>query len=90
MSPPALRGSWTLPAPMEKKIAMTDSAQVLTQIEERLAHLIRSVEEMSDVVARQDREILILQRRVQMLMEREAEREQAMDAPAANQRPPHW
>lgn len=62
----------------------------LTQIEERLAHLTRTVEDMSDVVARQDRDIILLQRRVQMLMEREAERELAMDTPAANQRPPHW
>ena len=72
---------------------MTDTpheAEILTQIEERLAHLTRTVEDMSDVVARQDRDILLLQRRVQMLMEREAERELAMDAPAANQRPPHW
>lgn len=69
---------------------MSEPLPVLTLIEERLAHLILTVEEMSDVVARQDREIAVLQRRVQMLMEREAERELAMDAPAANQRPPHW
>ena len=60
-------------------------------IEERLAHLIRAVEDLSDVVARQDREITSLTRRVQMLMEREAERElMAGEAPAANVPPPHW
>ncbi|MCC7322037.1 MAG: SlyX family protein [Rubellimicrobium sp.] len=60
-------------------------------IEERLAHLIRAVDDLSEVVARQDREIAVLTRRVQMLLEREAERESAgLDAPEANVPPPHW
>ncbi len=60
-------------------------------LEERIAHLIRSTEELSEVVARQDTDIALLQRRVQMLLEREAERESmAGDAPEANVRPPHW
>ncbi len=60
-------------------------------LEERIAHLMRSVEDMSEVVARQDREIATLARRVQMLMEREAERELLGGAqPEANARPPHW
>ncbi|MCL4069259.1 SlyX family protein [Pseudomonas sp. GX19020] len=60
-------------------------------LEERIAHLIRTMDDLSDVVARQDREITQLNRRVHMLMEREAEREQmAGEAPAANQPPPHW
>ena len=60
-------------------------------LEERVAHLTRMVEDMSDVVARQDKEIDRLTRLVKLLVEREAEHE-AMggDAPAANQRPPHW
>jgi SlyX protein len=59
-------------------------------LEERVAHLIRSVEDLSDVVARQSGEIDRLTRLVTMLAAREAEREDAGDAPAANQRPPHW
>lgn len=60
-------------------------------LEEKTAHLMRAVEDLSDVAARQAREIEILQRRVQMLMEREAEREaMAGSAPEANVRPPHW
>lgn len=60
-------------------------------LEERIAHLIRAVDDLSDVVARQDGEITRLSRRVQMLMEREAERElMAGEAPPANQPPPHW
>ena len=40
----------------------------LVDLEEALAHLTRQVEEMSDVIARQDREIDRLTARVQMLM----------------------
>ncbi|MEY4984733.1 MAG: hypothetical protein RIR62_2999 [Pseudomonadota bacterium] len=61
------------------------------KLEERVAHLIRAVDDLSDVVARQGREIDRLSRLVQLLVEREAEREaMAGDGPAANVRPPHW
>ncbi|MDM7931386.1 SlyX family protein [Tabrizicola sp.] len=59
-------------------------------LEERLSHLTRAVEDLSDVVTRQAAEIDRLTRLTQLLAEREAEREVAGDAPAANQRPPHW
>lgn len=64
----------------------------MTQFEESLAHLTRQVEELSDVMARQDREIALLTRRVEMLMNREAERElhQGGTVPLADQKPPHW
>lgn len=63
-----------------------------THIEERIAHLTRTVEDLSDVVARQEREIALLTRRVMMLIEREVDREagDTGNAAAANQRPPHW
>lgn len=59
-------------------------------LETHLAHLTRTVDDLSEVVARQDREIARLTARVEMLMQREADREAAGDAPAANQKPPHW
>lgn len=63
----------------------------IDSLEERLAHLIGSLEDLSDVVVRQGREIDTLTRRVHLLMEREAEREAAIaEAPAANVKPPHW
>ena len=63
-----------------------------THLEEMLAHLTRQVEDLSDVIARQDREIAVLTRRVEMLMNREAEREQDQggSVPLADQKPPHW
>jgi SlyX protein len=67
---------------------MTD----VTHLEEQIAHLTKTVEDLSDIVARQENEIASATRRLAMLMEREAGRE--MDAggsvPLADQRPPHW
>ena len=64
----------------------------ITALEERIAHLSVTVEELSDVVAGQADEIARLTNRVRMLMEREAEREVAdgSSVPLADQRPPHW
>ncbi|WP_112874401.1 SlyX family protein [Paracoccus endophyticus] len=63
----------------------------LQAVEERVAHLIRSVDELSEVVARQDAEIRRLSRFVGQLVEREADREAAQGSiPLADQRPPHW
>ena len=59
-------------------------------MEERIAHLTKAVEDLSDVVARQAAEIARLTRHVGLLMQREAGREAGGDAPAADQRPPHW
>jgi SlyX protein len=63
-----------------------------TRLEEQIAHLTRMMDEMSDVVARQDAEIVRLTRRVEILMGREAEREAqgGGGVPLADQKPPHW
>ncbi|MFC0281737.1 SlyX family protein [Falsigemmobacter intermedius] len=68
---------------------MTDRIEALEVL---VAHLNRAVDDLSDVVARQSREIDVLLRRVGMLMEREAEREAdgSNSIPLADQRPPHW
>ena len=64
----------------------------LRAAEELIAHLSRAVDDLSEVAARQSREIDLLTRRVAMLMEREAHREadSGAAAPLADQRPPHW
>ncbi len=63
-----------------------------TNLEEQLAHLNRTVDDLSDIVARQEGEISKLTHRVQMLMEREAGREADAGGSAmmADQRPPHY
>lgn len=64
----------------------------VTALEETVAHLTKVVDELSEVIARQDREIDRMARRLEMLMSREADRE--LDAggtiPLADQKPPHW
>ncbi len=60
-------------------------------LEERIAHLTRMVEDLSDVVTRHQAEIDRLSRRTGLLLEREAERDaDGGAAPLADQRPPHW
>ena len=68
---------------------MTDR---IVALEETLAHLVRTVEELSEVVARQDGELDKLTRRVALLSQREAEREleAGTQIPLADQKPPHW
>ena len=63
-----------------------------TNIEETLAHLTRTVDDLSDIVTRQEDEISKLTYRVAMLMEREASREMdtSSSIPIADQRPPHY
>lgn len=64
----------------------------IEKTEEQIAHLTRTVDDLSEVVTRQGREIDQLTRRVAMLLERAAEAEAAGGAaiPLADQRPPHW
>ena len=60
-------------------------------LEEKVAHLILAVEDLSDVLARREKELDRLGRLVGLLAQREAEREAAGgEAPEANVRPPHW
>ncbi|MCY1127983.1 SlyX family protein [Frigidibacter sp. RF13] len=68
------------------------SSERLDKAEEAIAHLTRTVEDLSDVVARQTQEIERLKRQAALLMERAAEAE-AMGGgtiPLADQKPPHW
>jgi SlyX protein len=62
------------------------------RLEETLAHLVRTVDDLSDMVARQDTEIAQLRARVDMLRAREAEREADTGGtlPLADRPPPHW
>jgi SlyX protein len=61
-------------------------------LEEKIAHLQRLTDDLSEVVATQGDEIARLTRRVEMLMMREAERETdaSSSVPLADQKPPHW
>ncbi|MEN8832049.1 MAG: SlyX family protein [Pacificibacter sp.] len=64
----------------------------LMALEEQVAHLAKTIEELSDVVARQEQVIEVSTRRLTMLMQREAGREAdgGGTVALADQRPPHW
>ncbi len=68
------------------------SIDQINSLEEQIAHLTRAVDDLSDIVARQEGEITTLTRRVQMLMQREAGRESDSGGSVAlaDQKPPHW
>ncbi|GGH32114.1 SlyX protein [Cribrihabitans marinus] len=64
----------------------------MQQLEERIAHLTRVVDDLSEVVARQQAEIDRLGRRVEMLVLREAQRDQDASGGVilGDERPPHY
>jgi len=64
----------------------------MQKVEEQLAHLTRTVEDLSDVVAAQASEIELLTRRVVLLMEREAQREAdgGSHIYGGPEKPPHY
>ncbi|WP_170460285.1 SlyX family protein [Ruegeria arenilitoris] len=64
----------------------------MQHLEEKVAHLIRTVDDLSMVVAKQQDEIDRLTRRVAMLMQREAERAQEGSGGVilGDERPPHY
>jgi SlyX protein len=61
----------------------------LHTLQERIAHLTRAVEDLSDVVHSQSARLARLERTVEALVERALDTGPT-DAPAANVRPPHW
>ena len=64
----------------------------MQHLEEQIAHLTRTVEELNTVVTRQQAEIDRLTRRVEMLVQREAERakEGSGGVVFGDERPPHY
>lgn len=67
-------------------------ADDLADLQERIAYLERTVDDLSEMLAARGREVDVLTRRVEMLMQREAEREADLGdgIPLADQKPPHW
>lgn len=64
----------------------------MQHLEERIAHLTRTVDDLNDIVTRQQAEIDRLLRQVRLLMEREAQREAegAGGVILGDERPPHY
>jgi len=70
---------------------MSDTNQRLTDLEIRLAHHEQMVEELSDVIARQDRVIDMMSLKLHRLIERLRAVETGRDAsPQDDKPPPHY
>ena len=69
-----------------------DSDARIRQLEEALAHLTRVTDDLHEVIARQDADLALLSRRVEMLMRHAAEQQADAEGSIAlaDQRPPHW
>ena len=68
------------------------TAEHISRLEEHIAHLTRAVDDMSEIVTRQEAEIVTLNRRVHMLMQREGERDASGGGAVllGDERPPHY
>ena len=62
----------------------------LEKIEAVISDLLRNSEDLSDVVAAQDKEISRMKDSLQWLLEREFERQNAETTATAEKPPPHW
>ena len=62
----------------------------LEKIEAVISDLLRNSEDLSDVVAAQDKEISRMKDSLQWLLEREFVRQNAENAATAEKPPPHW
>lgn len=72
------------------KNTMSDLENKITTLEETLAHLAMSNEELSCELIHRTKRIEALERKVAMLESRFATLEDNMDAPPEDTRPPHW
>ena len=64
----------------------------MQELEEQIAHLIKTVEELNAIVVQQQTDIDLLTRKVEFLMLREAERAQENPGGVVigDERPPHY
>jgi SlyX protein len=62
----------------------------LTALEELIAHQGKTIEELSDEIARQARALALAEHKITRLTERFMTLEDAAAAPQENKRPPHW
>jgi SlyX protein len=70
---------------------MDNTLKRLTELEEKISYQAHMLDELSDELARQGRVVDRLEVRVAALRERAAQVDDLLgEAPAADQKPPHW
>lgn len=77
--------------PLASNPAEVHHHRMSTDYEERLSHLQRMVDDLSEVVARQDTDIERLKKHLSALIDRERDRDAASGSIAlGDERPPHY
>ena len=61
----------------------------LTENETKISYLIKDIEDLSDIVAKQSRELEKLNKKVSFLIQKETERDD-ISSVVLGDKPPHW
>ncbi len=61
----------------------------LTENESKISYLVKDIEDLSDILAKQSRELEILNKKVSFLIEKENERDD-LSGITLGDKPPHW
>ena len=61
----------------------------LTENEAKISYLIKDIEDLSDIVAKQSRELEKLNKKVSFLIQKETERDD-ISSVVLGDKPPHW
>ena len=61
----------------------------LTENEEKISFLVKDIEDLSDIVAKQSRELEKLNKKVRFLIQKENERDE-ISGIVLGDKPPHW
>lgn len=69
---------------------MNDTNERITKLEEELAHVAITNEELSSELVHSSKRIEQLERKIAMLESRFTSIEDNIDTPITNEKPPHW
>ena len=61
----------------------------LTENESKISYLVKDIEDLSDILAKQSRELEMLNKKVSFLIEKENERDD-LSGITLGDKPPHW
>ena len=72
-----------------KNSATNSTNSRLTENEAKISYLIKDIEDLSDIVAKQSRELEKLNKKVSFLIQKETERDD-ISGVVLGDKPPHW
>ncbi len=69
---------------------MSQTDARITELEIQMSHQTQVIDDLSDIVARQDIELAKLARKMTLLLENAADAQSSGGVVLADQKPPHW